>query len=117
MTMLGIRVRFDTIRTLDFSSISSTYMGVGSGMSHPVREMILKNETNAALWVSFDGINDQHHLSAGQVDHYDFTSNKSKGDGYFLAQGDRLYVRSVGSDPTSGTVYLTTMYATDSAPF
>ncbi len=117
MSMIGIRVRFQPIRTLAFGVLSDAYTGIGSVMDHPIREMILKNMTDSELWMSLDGINDQHHLSPGQVDHFDFTSNKSIGQGYFLSQGDRVYVRLVGAAPTTGTVYLTAMYASDSSPF
>ncbi len=117
MTMIGIRVRFQPLRTLAFGSLSGTYAGIGTSMDHPIREMILKNMTDSELYMSLDGITDQHHLSPGQVDHFDFTSNKSIGQGFFLSQGDRVYVRLAGSAPTTGTVYLTTMYASDSSPF
>ncbi len=115
MSMIGIRVRFEPLRSIAFGAISGTYAGVGTAVNDPIREMILKNVTDSDLYVSTDGVTDMHHMSSGQVDHFDFTSNKSIGGGFFLAQGDRIYVRTVSGAPTQGAVYLTTMYASDSS--
>lgn len=116
MSMIGIRFRLEPLRTLAFGGISGTYAGIGTAIDNPVRMLILKNLTDAELFASLDGVTNQIHLASGEVIVLDITTNKSIGGGFFLAQGERVYVKDSGSAPTQGAVYLTIIYASDSAP-
>ena len=111
-TTLAIRLQADVLRSLGFASIGSTYMGIGSAMNFPIRIFHLQNLTDESLTFSFDGINDHLVLPANGYLLVDVTSNKTQTQGFFLAEGDRVYVKELGT-PTDGSVYLTTFYGVD----
>lgn len=105
-----IRLLCEPVRTLAFSSISGTYMGVGSALDHPARLMWIQNFTDGALMCSFDGVNDHFPLPAQGFLILDITSNKTVSQGFYIAEGTRLYVQQLGDAPTLGEVYLTVFY-------
>lgn len=109
---LAIRLRAETARSLAFGSISGTYAGIGAAMTKPVRIFLLQNLTDATLWFSFDGVADTVPLPSNGFILLDVTSNKTLPQGFFLAEGDRIYVKTLGT-PTSGAVYLTTFYGAE----
>ncbi len=112
MSSLSIRLRFDPVRTLAFGSISGTYMGVGAALDVPARQIFIQNLTDATLMFSFNGVDDHFPLPENGFLLNDITSNKTISSGFFLAEGERLYVKEVGT-PTSGSVYFTVMYGSD----
>jgi hypothetical protein len=112
---LGIRFRLEPLKTLAFDGIDGTYSAVGTPLLNPARMLILKNLTDTELFASLDGITDQIHLASGEVIVLDITTNKSTGIGFFLAQGERVYVKDGGVAATVGAVYLTVIYASESA--
>jgi hypothetical protein len=112
MSNLAIRLQFEPIRSLAFGSIGATYMGVGTSLANPARQIYITNTTDATLMFSFDGVDDHFALPSNGFLLLDITSNKTRNEGFFLAEGDRLYVKEVGT-PTLGTVYFSVMYAAD----
>ena len=64
---------------------------------------------------SFDGVND--HFPMPPLSYFidDITSNKTISQGFFLAEGTRIYVKklTVADTPTSGGIYLSTFYGAD----
>jgi hypothetical protein len=112
MSSLSIRLRFEPVRELAFGSISGTYMGVGSALSNPARQIFIQNLTDATLMFSFNGIDDHFPLPENGFFLNDITSNKTQAHGFYLAEGERLYVKEIGN-PTSGSVYFTVMYGSD----
>jgi len=106
---LSIRLRAETCRSLAFGSIIVGYTAVGTAMSNPVRMFLLQNLTNATVWFSLDGVNNHFPLGATSYVLLDIAANKTQDTGFFLAEGDRLYVKRLGT-PTSGSVYLTVFY-------
>lgn len=111
MSLYSLAIRFaaEPLRSLAFGSIGAGYMGVGTAISNPSRIIKVDNLTDATLLFSFDGITDHFVLPANGFLLLDITANKSVSDAYFLAQGQRLYVKQSGV-PTSGAVYFTTIY-------
>lgn len=105
-----IRMKVEEVRTLAFGSIGAAYMGLGTAMTRPIRLMVLQNLTDAAVMISFDGVDDNLPLASNGYIILDITANKVREDGFFLAEGDRLYVKELGVAPTTGSVYLTTFY-------
>jgi len=105
----SIRLKAEACRSLAFGAIGAGYAGIGTAMSEPIRMFLIQNLTNVALWFSFDGINDHFPLPANGYMLLDVTANKTQDTGFFLAEGDRLYVKQLGV-PASGGVYLTTFY-------
>lgn len=107
--MQSIRFRAEPVRSLAFGSIGATYMGVGSALTHPIRQFFIQNLTDALLMFSFDGIDDHFPLPENGFFVSDITTNKGLGGGWFLSEGDRLYVKEIQT-PTAGSVYFSTFY-------
>lgn len=110
---LAIRARFEEQRSLGFASISGTYAGVGSSLSNPARMVIVNNLTDATLQFSIDGITDHFVLAAQASMVLDLSSNQTREQGFFMAEGDRLYVKEI-DNPTSGSVYFSVIYGANS---
>ena len=109
MSRLSIRLLPDTVRSLAFGSIGAAYMGIGTGLDHPARILFIQNLTDALLMFSFDGVTDHFPLPASGYLLVDVTSNKTQSGGFFIAEGQRLYVKEISS-PSTGSVYVTTFY-------
>lgn len=107
----AIRIRYEALRSLNFSGISGTYATVGASFANPVRLLKVTNLTDATLLVSFDGITDVDVVPANGFYLYDYGSNKSDQAGAAEQSiGDRIYVKSETDDPTMGNVYATVIY-------
>lgn len=107
---LAIRALAEPIRSLAFGSISGSYAGIGLGLSYPSRILYVTNLTNATLMFSLDGVNDHFVLPADAFILLDWNSNKStNASGFFLSEGQRIYVKLLGS-PSSGSVYVSSFY-------
>jgi hypothetical protein len=105
------RVEFETLRSLAFGGIGAGFAGVGTRIDNPVRLFKITNLTDAPLFVSFNGVDDQDIVPTYGYFLYDFGSNKSDQSGYLeLAAQKRVYVRHMGVAPTLGSVYVTTVY-------
>jgi len=101
-----VRVKWQPLRSLGFASISGVYMGVGAAFDVALRMLVIENLTNQTMLFSFDGVTDNFVLPAGSPVIFDFCSNKTIDDGFFIAEGTRVYVKDAGVAPTSGSVYV-----------
>ncbi len=111
MSNLAIRLKAEPQRAIVFGNITTSYVGIGSPYTNPVRLYMLQNLTDQILQFSWDGIHDHFPLAAGGSMILDITSNKSATGGMFAAaEGDRTYVLYPQDPPTTGTVYLTIFY-------
>lgn len=110
---LAIRFQAETVRSLAFGSIGAGYTGVGTAMTRPIRLIVIQNFTDASLMFSFDGVNDHLPLQASGYIILDITSNKTIPQGFFLAEGQRLYTKQLSGAPTSGSAYLSTFYGAE----
>lgn len=121
---LAIRLTPDKLRYRTFTDIAASginYIAIGTGaaagapMTRPIRVFLLQNLTDVALMISFDGINDHVPLSNQAYFLFDITSNKTIPQGFFLAEGQSLYVRQLAAldAPTEKAVYLSTFYGAD----
>jgi len=114
MASLSVRMKFEPVRTLGFAAVGAGYMGVGTAIDHPARQIFIQNLTDETLMFSFDGLVDHFPLPANGFFLNDITSNKSNQAGDFnIAQGDRLYVKHLGAAPTLGNVYFSVIYGSD----
>lgn len=114
VTNLATRGKFDTMRSLSYSSIGSGFMGVGTAFEYPVKLLKIINLTNANLIVSYNGVNNQDIVTANGGVIYDVAANKADPAGSFqLSVGDRVYVMEETSAPTSGNVYVVVVYASE----
>lgn len=110
---LAIRLLAEPIRSLAAASIGAAYMGIGTGLNNPSRIVYIQNLTDAQLMYSLDGINDHFTLPDGGFLLLDITTNRSLPQGCFISQGQRFYVKEVGT-PTTGSVYVSTFYGANS---
>lgn len=108
----SIRLRYEPGRSLAFGSITGTYAGVGTAVAHPIRQYIIQNLTDATVWFSLDGVNDHFPLPANGLLINDIATNQTFGQGFFLSEGDRLYVKQLGT-PTTGSVYFSVAYGSE----
>ncbi len=110
----AIRLLLEPVRSLGFASIlgAGVYTGIGTSINNPARMILIQNITNANLMFSWDGIN--NHFPMIQYSHIvlDITSNKTRESGFFMAEGQRLYVTQMDA-PTLGAVYLSVFYGKD----
>lgn len=110
---LAIRLMPETVRRVGFAAIGAAYIGIGTAMSRPIRIFLLQNLTDATLMFSFDGINDHFPMPPNGYILLDITANKTQQQGFFLAEGQRVYVQAELAFPTQGDVYLTTFYGAE----
>jgi hypothetical protein len=109
----AIRAKFDPIRTLAYTLISGTFYPVGTQLDNPARAVYIYNNTDRALFFSFDGYNDHISLPAFGYWFFDIASNKTRDQGWFIAEGERLFTRTPTTNPTTGSVYFTVIYGAD----
>jgi len=109
----AIRLQAEPVRSLAFGSISGVYAGIGTEMTRPIRMILLQNLTNAAVMVSFDGINDHLPLAANGYIVLDVTANKTVDTGFFIGEGQRFYVKDLGVACTAMSVYLSVFYGSE----
>lgn len=108
MSNLAIQIWPETLRFLGFSSISSSYMGIGTAIDNPARVYFIQNNTDVMLTFSWDGVNDHFVLPSDGFFLLDSTANKSNNGGMLaVPTGTRTYVKG---SPTIGTVDLTVFY-------
>lgn len=104
---------FAPMDTLAFGSITGTYAIIGTANSRPVVLLEITNLTNEDMIISTDaGVAAGHIIvpSNGSKT-YDVRTNNLSGRGFSLQKGEGYYAkRAGGSDPTSGSVYLTRIY-------
>jgi hypothetical protein len=112
---MAIRMRFEPLRSLIFDTIIETYAKVGTPTTHPARKIIITNDTDKTLIFSFDGSTDHCAVISHDSWDGDITTNKTREQGFYLAQGEQLWVRSIDdmSYPMSGYVYFTVMYGAE----
>ena len=105
----AIRFAPETLRTLAFGSIGAGYTAIGTAMANPIRILLLQNLTDESLMFSFDGVNDHIPLSLGAYLLIDVTANKSLPQGFYIAEGNSIYVKQIGA-PTLGAAYISAFY-------
>jgi len=110
---LAIRLLCEPVRSLGFASIGAAYMGIGSAILNATRMLHIQNLTDKTLMFSFDGVNDHFPLASNGFLLLDIAANKTVPQGFYLPEGQRIYVKEDSATPTSGSVYVTTFYGAD----
>jgi hypothetical protein len=112
--MSAKKVYFDTLRTLAYTSITTTYVAVGGPFLQPARIICFTNRTLGDMIFSTDDTNadGQIIVPAGSFKLYDMTANlvPKTDDGFFIATGTQFYVKQLAA-PTSGAVYIENVYS------
>jgi hypothetical protein len=112
MSSVAIRIVPEPLRSLVYSSLSGTYMSIGTALANPSRILLVQNLTDAQVTFSFDGVNDNFTLPSEGFILLDLTANKTVSQGAFVAEGTVIYAMT-GGTPTMGSVYVTTFYGID----
>jgi len=110
---LCIRLFPEALRISTGAAIAAAggaYIGIGTTLDNPSRILYLLNGTDVLLLFSYDGITDHQALPSNGFLLLDVSANSSVSQGFFIAQGQRIYVRYPGAAPTTGSVYLSTYY-------
>jgi hypothetical protein len=107
---LATRILAETLRSIAYTGISGAYAPIGTALGHPERIIKLYNSTDADMYISFDGVNDNDILPSKGFVLLDVCANKTKDDGFYLGQDTVVWARQVAGAPTVGSVYLTVFY-------
>lgn len=107
--------RFDVLRSVLYTSITSSYTALDIPLSHAMRLLDFENDTDAVIYISFDGINDNIALTPSAFRIYDITADQDINEKFRYQNGTQLYLKYVGTPPTnnpnlSNKVYVTAMY-------
>ncbi len=103
-------VQPEILKSLAYTSITTSYVAVGSAYSNPIRIMTLVNNTDADMIFSLDGINAHFFVPKSSFRLYDFATNRLNVDQIFAVQtGTQVYVK-YSSMPGSGSVYVEGIY-------
>ena len=116
----SIVMDFELVKSINFAAIENGYNPVvdendNAYFLNPCRMLYINNMTNAALWISNDGVNDKFSISANTAMILDLCTNKTVEQGAFVPEQTRIFVRAryTGIFPTSGDVDVTVMYGRD----
>jgi hypothetical protein len=106
------RAIVDTLRTLAFGDILSTFVAVGPSFVYPARIICFTNTSNEDVIFSMDGLTDQLIVPAGSFKLFDVTTNHRpvNQDDFCFSTGTQWYVRAA-TGPSSGAVYIEVVYA------
>ena len=107
----SLDMRIEEIRTLAAASVGAAYTNIGTQLNKPTRLLIIQNETNAPVMISFAGGADHIQMKSGLQLVLDVCTNEVDSEGFFISKGTQLQTKySVGA-PTTGSVNITAMYA------
>jgi len=104
------QVKFDTLRSLAFGSISGAYAAVGSATTQTARLICITNTCDTDMFISTDGTNNMLIVPHGSFKLFDLNTNRLLLDQQFvLPINTQFYVKQVTA-PGSGTVYIEIVY-------
>ena len=110
-TALSLQLMAEPLRSLAYGSISGTYAGIGTSISNAARVLFIQNLTDVLLLFSFDGVTDNLRLPPNGYLLLDVSSNRTDKQGWYIAQGQRFYVKQdAAGAPSYGTVDVTVFY-------
>lgn len=106
------RALFEQIRVLASGGTSASYAEVGGPLLNPCKMLIINNQMDGDLMMSFDGVTDHLYIQAGQGMVLDFSSDKEgPSEKFSLSEGTTIWVRQFGLvDPTTGDIFVSVVY-------
>lgn len=114
MSLSAQRLRYDTLRSIAFGSITTSYVAVGAAFTHAVRVLNIDNLTDANILISFDGTTNHTIVPAGAGKVFDYATNRvGPVDQLEQPVGTLVYVKRESGAPTGGNVYVTVLYASN----
>ena len=98
--------KFDTLRSVAFGSITTSYVQVGAVLPKPAVCIAFTNNTDGIIYVSTDGINDMLAIppSTGKV--FDIKTNAPYATDFLFPSNTAFLIKYSGSAPTSGSFYI-----------
>ncbi len=112
MTYFNQRASFEAVRSLASGSIAASYANVGSVTTHPARIVLLQNMTDAGVMISFDGgVTDNIPLAANTSTVLDLSSDAVGRSIMQLAANTQIAVKRLSGAPTTGSFYVSVVYA------
>ena len=106
-----VRMAAETLRTLAFGSISSSYTALGAPFANPSRIFMIVNTTDVLLTFSLNGTSDHFVLPSGSQMVIDISGNLVfPSAAFYIPQGQVFYVKG---SPGLGAVYLTTFFGSE----
>ena len=109
MPAIQQRLLPETLRSRAASSFTGSYQTLGSVLSNMSRILKITNNTSVDVTISWDGTNDHEFLPIGTFVLLDETANAVPQSMLAAAKGTQFYVKAAAG---TGTVYLSTYYAT-----
>ena len=114
MILSSMKIRYEPLRSLAYTSLSSDYVAVGTPFVNPVRQILITNLTDANLIISYNGVTAMDVVAANTGKVLDYSSNKADQAGVLEQDaGDRCYVMLEEAAATTGNVYVTIIYASN----
>ena len=109
--MSAVVLQFETLRTLAFGALSTSYAALGTPITHSLRMFRIINNTNGALNISLDGTNDHMLVPATSFVLYDVAANGQSAS-FRIQNGSQFYAKIItGGTASSGQVSLECIYA------
>lgn len=106
---LGVRLKYETLRSVDTAALSGAYVVFGTPLSNPAAIYKIVNNSNVAVTISENGMDDHDIIPAGTFVLYDCTSNRVDGSGgLYKPKNTQFYVKSAAG---TGLVYLVSQFA------
>ncbi|MDE1970951.1 MAG: hypothetical protein KGI50_05245 [Patescibacteria group bacterium] len=105
---------FDTLRSVAFGSLTTSYAILGSELSNPAVLIGFKNATDGTVLISFDGINDNLVLPPQSMAVYDLRTNAPGREGacdYLFPKSAAILVKYTGTAPSLGSFYAEVLLA------
>lgn len=97
MSNSGLSIKDEALREVAFGSITSSYAVLGAAFIHDAFIDAFINETNANIYISFDGTTDHKKFGAQSGRVSDLKSNDA-----YRKVGTQVYIKHDGSAATSG---------------
>lgn len=104
--------RFDRLRAVSYTAITSSYTPFGIPLGHAMRLLDFQNDTNALIYLSFDGVNDNIPLTQGSFRIYDVTSDQDVDEKFRYQNGTQVFLKYVGAAPTNSPDFTNSCYMT-----
>ncbi len=97
---------FDTLRSVAFGSITTSYVIVGPILPQNAVAVTFKNNTNGTILVSTNGITDMLVFPGTSYGVYDIRTNAPNSTDFLISKGTPFLIKYSGSAPTSGSFYI-----------
>ena len=110
MPEIQCKLAYEALRSIDSSTFNGAYQNLGTAFVNPIRIFKITNNSTVDVTVSYDGgTTDHEYVPAGSFLLIDISSNRVW-DAKLVAKVDTQV--SVKGSAGSGSVYLSTYYAT-----